>query len=225
MLVTVLGAHGRIARHLTPLLVAAGDEVRGVIRNPDHADDVKTDGAEPVVCDLEHARPEEVDAALAGSDAVVFAAGAGPGSGAARKTSMDRDGAIAAVDSARRQGIARFVVISAMGTDHPPTDDDVFSVYLRAKADADAAVRAAGLDHAILRPGALTDDPPTGRVSLARHVAPGAVPRADVAAVVAALVHDTSSTARTVELVGGDTPVAEAVAALSSSTPRDDAGS
>jgi uncharacterized protein YbjT (DUF2867 family) len=109
-----------------------------------------------------------------------------------------------------------------MGTDHPPTDDAVFSTYLRAKAEADEAVRAAGLDHTIVRPGALTDDPPTGSVELARHVAPGAVPRADVAAVLAELVHDASSAARTVELVSGATPVAAAVAAVSARVPRDD---
>ncbi len=222
MLVTVLGAHGRIARHLTRLLVARGDTVRGVVRNPDHVDDVRGDGAEPVVCDLERAGPEEVDAALAGSDAVVFAAGAGPGSGAERKVTMDRDGAVRAADSARRSGIDRFVIVSAMGTDHPPADDDVFSTYLRAKAEADDEVRAAGLDHTIVRPGALTDDPPTGAVHLARHVAPGAVPRADVAAVLAELVHDASSASRTVELVSGATPVAAAVAAISAEVPRDD---
>lgn len=225
MRITTLGAHGQIARQLTRLLVAGGDEVRGVVRNPDHVDDLRADGAEPVVCDLESAGPAELDAALAGSDVVVFAAGAGPGSGAARKDSLDRDGAVKAVDSARRLGIDHFLMVSAMGTDDPPTDDEVFSIYLRAKAAADEAVRAAGLDHVIVRPGALTDDPATGRVRLARHVEPGSVPRADVAAVLAALVHDPSAVARTVELVSGDTPVVEAVAALSADVPRDDAGS
>lgn len=221
MLVTILGAHGQIARHLTRLLVARGDDVRGVIRNPDHADDLRADGAEPVVCDLEHAGPEQVDAALVGSDAVVFAAGAGPGSGAARKDALDRDGAVRAVDSARRLGIDRFVMVSAMGTDDPPTDDDVFSVYLRAKAAADDAVRQAGLDHTILRPGRLTDDEPTGRVTLARTVPGGAIGRADVAAVLAEVVHDPSTAGRTMELVAGDATVAEAVAAVSGAIPRD----
>ncbi|QXC62187.1 NAD(P)H-binding protein [Aquihabitans sp. G128] len=221
MLVTILGAHGAIARHLTRSLAAVGDQVRGVVRNPDHHADLVADGAEPRVCDLETADDAAIDAALAGSDVVVFAAGAGPGSGAARKEALDRDGAIRAADSAVRLGIARFLVVSAMGTDDPPADDEVFSVYLRAKADADAAVRRAGLDHTIVRPGGLTDDPPTGHVALARHVAPGSVPRADVAAVLAALVHDPASAGRTVELVGGDVPIAEAVAALAGSVEPD----
>ncbi len=221
MLVTILGAHGQIARPLTRLLVERGDQVRGVVRNPDHADDLRADGADPVVCDLEHAGPEEVDTALAGSDVVVFAAGAGPGSGAARKDSLDRDGAVRAVDSARRQGIDRFLIVSSVGTDDPPQDDEVFSVYLRAKAAADDAVRAAGLDHTIVRPGHLTDDPPTGLVRLARHVGDGSVSRGDVAAVLTELVHDASSAGRTVELVAGDDPVAEAVAAISAQVARD----
>lgn len=222
MLITILGAHGQIARHLTPLLVAHGRTVRGVIRNPDQGDDLRADGAEPVVCDLEAADPEQIDEALTGSEAVVFAAGAGPGSGAERKDSLDRDGAVKAVESARRLGIARFVIVGSMGSDDPPTDDETFSVYLRAKAAADDAVRAAGLDHTIIRPGALTDDPATGSVNIARHVERGSIPRADVAAVIAELIDDASTGSRTFELVGGDVPIATAVERISAEVPRDD---
>jgi len=214
MLITIFGAHGQIARQLTRMLVADGDEVRGVIRNPDHLDDVEADGATAIVCDLEHAPPSDVDKAVSGSDAVVFAAGAGPGSGSARKDSMDRDGAIAVVESVLRCGGVRFVMVGAMGTDRPPADDEVFSVYLRAKAAADEAVRNSGLDHVIIRPGGLTNDPPIGSVDLARHVDPGAIPRGDVAAVLAAVLHDPSLGNRTVEVVSGSTPIADAVAAL-----------
>ncbi|CAN5611486.1 SDR family oxidoreductase [soil metagenome] len=221
MMITIVGAHGSIARQLTRLLVTKGDRVRGLVRNPDHVGDLVADGADPVVCDLEDADPGAVDEGLSGSDVVVFAAGAGPGSGAARKVTVDRDGAVKVADACRRLGIARLLVVSAMGTDDPPTDDEVFSVYLRAKADADDAVRAAGLDHTIVRPGALTDDPATGSVTLARHVEAGAIPRADVAAVLAELAHDASSAGRTVELVSGPTAVADAVAAVSSTVARD----
>ena len=222
MLVTILGAHGQIARLLTPLLVARGDTVRGVIRNPDQAGDLRADGADPVVCDLESAGPEAVDGALTGSDAVVFAAGSGPGSGAERKGSMDRDGAVSAIDSARRLGIDRFVMVSSMGTDDPPTDDETFSTYLRAKAAADEALRAAGLDHTILRPGALTDDGPTGSVQVARHVERGSIPRADLAAVLAALLGDDSTARRTIEVVSGNVDIASAVDRISAEVPRDD---
>jgi len=213
MTVAIIGGHGQVARHLTRLLVARNTAVRAVIRNPDHRADVEADGATAVVCDIEDSEAD-VAGALGDSDAVVFAAGAGPGSGPERKVSVDQRGVEVTLAAAREAGIDRYVVISAMGTDDPPGDDEVFSVYLRAKAAADAAVRAAGVAHTIVRPGRLTDDPGTGHVTLARHVAPGAIPRADVAAVVADALADPGTIGHTVEVVGGPTPIAEAVAGV-----------
>src|SRR5215207_11200464 len=155
--VAIAGAHGQIARALTRLLAARGDRVRGLIRNPAHADDVREDGAEPVLLDLESASAEDVSAALEGADAVVFAAGAGPGSGAARKMTVDRDGAIALVRAAEAAGAGRFVIVSSVGAESPPDGDDVFSAYLRAKAEADQAVMASDLAWTVVRPGPLTD--------------------------------------------------------------------
>jgi uncharacterized protein YbjT (DUF2867 family) len=219
MHVTIAGAHGNIARLLAPQLVARGDRVRGIIRNPDHAADIEAGGAEPVLCDLEHATDAEVDAAVTGTDAIVFAAGAGPGSGAARKWTVDHGAARKLVDAAGRLGIRRYVMVGAMGTDDPPQDDEVFSVYLRAKAQADEDLRAAGLDHTIVRPGGLVDDPAQGRVAVGRHVAPGRVTRADVAALVAAVLPEPGTYGRTFELVQGDTPVDEAVGVIEAILP------
>lgn len=215
MRVAIAGGHGRIARLLHPLLVARGDEVRALIRDPDQADDVRRAGAEPVACDLERASADEVAAAIAGCDAVVFAAGAGPGSGAARKRTMDLGGALLLIEAARRAGVPRYVMVSAMGAasaPERPSDEDVFGVYLRAKADADAALLASGLECAIVRPGRLTDEPPTGRVTLGPGLPRGAIPRADVAAVLAEVLHAGRPARATFDVVAGDTPVAEAVA-------------
>ncbi len=213
MIVAVIGGHGQIARHLTRLLVARGNAVRAVIRNPAHAADVEADGAEALVCDLEDTSVD-LDVALAGCDAVVFAAGAGPGSGAARKHTVDRDGATRTVGAAERTGVRRLVVISAMGTDDPPTDDEVFSIYLRAKADADRIALASSLDVTIVRPGRLTDDEGTGHITIGRHVPAGAIPRADVASVVADVLAEPGSVGHVVEVVGGPTPIPEAVAEI-----------
>jgi nucleoside-diphosphate-sugar epimerase len=210
--VVIAGAHGKVGRHLTRLLTARGDQVRGLIRNSAHADDVIADGATAVVCDLESAPDEDVDEAVGGATAIVFAAGAGPGSGAERKWTVDYGAAKRLVEAAQRLGIGRYVMVSAMGTDDPPPDDEVFSVYLRAKAQADEELRAAGLDHTIVRPGVLTDDPGTGLVQLARHVSRGQIPREDVAAVVAEVLATPGTAQRTFELVGGDTPITDAVA-------------
>lgn len=212
--IAIAGGHGQIARHLTRLLVAEGHTVRGLIRNPDHADDLVADGATPVVVDLESSPDAELDDAVSGADAVVFAAGAGPGSGAERKETVDHQAAVRLIGAAHRTGIARYVMVSAMGTDDPPRDDEVFSVYLRAKAAADGALAESGLDHTIVRPGRLTDDEPTGRVALARHVSRGEVTRADVAAVLMAVLLEPATIGHTVEVVGGDTPIPDALAGL-----------
>lgn len=210
MLVTVVGGHGQVARRLTRLLVGRGHEVRALVRNPDHLADVEADGATGVLCDLEDPATD-VEGALAGADAVVFAAGAGPGSGAARKATVDRDGVVRTVAAAEAAGVGRYVVVSAMGTDDPPDDDEVFSAYLRAKAEADRVAMGSGLAVTVVRPGSLTDDPGTGHVTLGRHVDPGAIPRDDVAAVVAHVVVDPATAGHVVEVVGGPTPIPVAV--------------
>ena len=212
--VVIAGAHGQIARLLTPRLVARGDRVRGLIRNPDHASDLQADGAEPVVCDLEHADDAAVAEVVAGADAIVFAAGAGPGSGAARKWTVDHGAAKKLIDAAVAGGVRRYVMVGAQGTDDPPQDDEVFSVYLRAKTQADQDLRAAALDHTIVRPTGLTNAPGTGLVHVDRHVPRGQVSRDDVAAVVAAVLADDATIGRTVELSSGTTPIAEAAAAI-----------
>ena len=171
--IAVVGAHGKVARRLTRRLAQRGDRVRGLVRNPDHTADVEADGAEPVLHDLEADAVADLAARIRGADAVVFAAGAGPGSGAPRKETVDYGGAVALLDAAREAGVARYLMVSAMGTDDPPRDDEVFSVYLRAKARADNALMASDRAWTVVRPGGLTDDPGTGRVTLARHVSRG----------------------------------------------------
>ncbi|MEU8944007.1 NAD(P)H-binding protein [Streptomyces sp. NPDC048489] len=212
MRIVIAGGHGQIALRLERLLAARGDEVAGIIRRAEQGDDLRAAGAEPVVCDLESASVEEVAAHLRGADAAVFAAGAGPGSGTARKDTVDRAAAVLFADAAERAGVRRYVVVSSMGADPSHQGDDVFDVYLRAKGEADAYVRGrAALDWTILRPGGLINDAGTGLVRLEASTGRGTITRDDVAAVLAELV-DTSATAGlTLELIGGSTPVSVAV--------------
>jgi uncharacterized protein YbjT (DUF2867 family) len=211
--VVIAGGHGKIGRRLARLLGARGDRVRGLIRNADHADDLRGDGSEPVVCDLEAAGVDDVAAAIAGADAVVFAAGAGPGSGAERKLTMDRDGAIKLLEAAQRAGAKRYVMVSSVGAESPPDGDDVFSVYLRAKADADRALVDSDADWTIVRPGMLTDDPGTGRVRVQEEPIRAEVPRDDVAAVLAAVVNESRAVSRVLYVVGGEDPIEDALVA------------
>jgi uncharacterized protein YbjT (DUF2867 family) len=211
--VAIAGGHGQIGRRLARLLAARGDRARGLIRNPDHAGDLRLDGADPVVCDLESASVSEVAEALSGADAVVFAAGAGPGSGAERKLSMDRDGAVKLLEAAQQAGVSRYVMVSSVGAENPPGDDDVFSVYLRAKAEADRALVDSDRDWTIVRPGMLRDDPGEGRARIQTEPVRAAVARDDVAAVLAAVLDEPRSVGATLYVVGGDAPVEEALAA------------
>ncbi len=211
MNVAIAGGHGQIALRLTPLLVAAGDSVTGLIRNPEHANEVRQAGASPVLCDLERAGAEEVAEAIAGAGAVVFAAGAGPGSGAERKVTMDRDGAIKLLQAAIAAGARRYVVISSVGAEDPPGGAEVFEIYLRAKAEADAAVQDSDRDWTILRPGGLTDEPGTGNVRIDTSPFRGSIPRDDVAAVVARVLHDPQANGRVLYLNSGQQPLDEAL--------------
>jgi uncharacterized protein YbjT (DUF2867 family) len=213
MRIAIAGAHGQIGLRLVRLLATRGDQVVGLIRNPDHAADVVAAGGEPVVCDLEHADTAEVAGALGAVDVAVFAAGAGPGSGPERKLTMDRDGAIKML-RATDASAARYLMVSSVGAESPPAGDSVFEVYVRAKAEADAAVTGSDRAWVIVRPGPLTNDPGTGNVRIGTEPFRDAVPRDDVAGVLAGLIADPGVDQTILYLSGGDVPIAQALATV-----------
>ena len=216
MRVVVAGGHGQVALRLERLLVSAGDTAVGIVRNADHVSDLQAAGAEALVCDLEATDLDAVAAHLEGADAVVFAAGAGPGSGIPRKQTVDRDASALMAGAAERAGVRRFVQISSMGAGAPPRPgtDETFAAYLRAKTEAEEDLRRRDLDWTVLRPGALTDAPGTGRVRLASSVPRGQISRDDVAAVIVGLLGHARGTGQTLELVAGDTPIEQALEQL-----------
>ncbi|MFI1915995.1 SDR family oxidoreductase [Nocardia sp. NPDC020380] len=215
MRIAIIGGHGQIALQLTRLLSAHGDAVRAVIRNPAHAGDVEAAGGQPVVLDVEREGADALTPVLDGVDAVVFAAGAGPGSGPERKYSVDRDGSVLLAEAAEKAGVRRFVQISTMGAGKPAAGgDESWVAYIDAKTQAENDLRARDLDWTILRPGSLGNDPAAGLVRLAANVPAGSIPRADVAAVLAELLITGGAQRQVLELVRGETPVAEAVRAL-----------
>ncbi|TQM33317.1 NAD(P)H-binding protein [Nocardia bhagyanarayanae] len=219
MRIVIAGGHGKIALLLAETLAAAGHSVSSLIRNPDHADDVAATGARPVLLDLERTELPALVDALAGADAVVFAAGAGAGSGAARKYTVDKGGSVLLADAAERAGVRRFVQISTMGAGQPPAPgtDEVWAAYIDAKTQAEDDLRARDLDWTILRPGRLLDTEATGLVTLSQYpIGRDSIARADVAAVLAALLSAPNTVRTTLALVAGDTPVADAVSAIGS---------
>jgi nucleoside-diphosphate-sugar epimerase len=212
--VAVVGGHGHIARLLHPLLLEAGHTPVALVRKQEQADRLEAEGVSTRHLDIE---ADDVDAfaeALEGCDAVVFAAGGGADGNIERKRTVDLEGSTKSVDAAKRVGVRRFVQVSAIGVDEPlPEDtDDVWRAYVEAKRDADAYLRDSGLDWTIIRPGRLTDDAPTGQVALGEDVSRGDVTRGDVAAVLAAVLEDDRAAGHQWNLVGGETPLAEAVA-------------
>jgi uncharacterized protein YbjT (DUF2867 family) len=209
--ILVAGGHGQVALRLLKLLADSGHTARGLIRRPDQAADLQAVGAVPVIGDLEN------DASLSpyvkGADAVVFAAGAGPGSGPARKRTVDLGGAVKLADAAVDQGVRRYVMVSSIGAHDPSSAGETMNAYLTAKSEADAYVTARPeLDWTIVRPGELTDDPGTGLVTVSREMGGrGPVPRDDVAAVLAACLTTPATVGVIFELFGGSTPIDEAL--------------
>ena len=212
MRIVIAGGHGKIALHLAQQLHSAGQQAVSLIRNPSHADDVTVAGGEPLILDLEKASVSELAGHLVGADAVVFAAGAGPGSTAERKLTVDRDGATLLIEAAKAAKVSRYVMISSIGADtFDPDSGEIFQVYLRAKSEADAALRDSGLDWTIVRPGGLTDEPPTGEITIGETVKRGSIPRADVAAIVVECLTGAAKGSQ-FEVVSGTTPITEALA-------------
>jgi uncharacterized protein YbjT (DUF2867 family) len=211
--ILVVGGHGKIALRLLRLLAARGHRARGLIRKPEQAADLQAVGAVPVLGDLE-VEPS-LEPYVKGADAVMFAAGAGPGSGPERKRTVDLGGAVKLTDAAVALGVPRYVMISSIGADRPEAATGSMRAYLEAKAEADRYLVASALDHTIVRPGMLTDDPGTGRVRLSTELGgQGQVPRDDVAAVLAEVLEAPNTIGIIAELFTGDVPVAEAVRSL-----------
>ena len=209
--VVVAGGHGRVGLRLLRLLAARGDRARGLIRHPEQAPDLEQAGAEPVLCDME--AEERLAPFLQGAEAIVFAAGAGPGSGPERKRTVDLGAAVKLIEAASELGIDRYVMVSSIGADRPEAGGEQMRPYLEAKAGADRALAGSGLAFTIVRPGGLTDDPGTGRVAVG-NVPGGQIPRDDVAATLAAVLDEGGTVGKAFNLVQGEAPIEEALRTL-----------
>jgi uncharacterized protein YbjT (DUF2867 family) len=213
--VVIAGAHGQIARRLTRLLAARGDRVRGIIRNPDHATDLESDGAEPVALDMEQAGEQELAEAVRGAEAAVFAAGAGPGSGPARKQTVDLGAAVKLVAACEAAGVPRYVIVSSIGAHDPASGGGSMGPYLEAKAAADEALMKSSLAWTVVRPGSLNDDPGTGRVDVSSELGRrGPIPRDDVAQILRACLDVPETAGLVFEAFAGDQEVDLAVRTL-----------
>ena len=212
--IAIVGGNGQVARHIISQLAADGHEPIALVRNPAYKHDLEQLGAHVRMLDIEQDGVDHFAASFSDCSAVVFSAGGGPDGNIERKRTVDLGGSLKSIEAAQQAGISRFVQVSAINVDRPVPDDaePVWKAYVEAKRDADAALRDSGLDWTILRPGRLTDDDGTGLVTVADKTERGDIPRADVAAVVVAVLDNPSSIGRQWDVVGGQTPVEEAVA-------------
>jgi len=215
--VAVVGAHGKIGQLLSRELSARGYRVLGVHRKPEQAEAVEATGAVSVLHDLESGTAEQLASALRSAaqgdiEAIVFTAGAGPGSGAARKATVDLGGAAQSIEAASRAGVARFVQVSFIGADDDaePTGEESWDAYRTAKKEADALLRASSLDWTIVRPGHLTDEPPSALVTIGEGLESGETSRGNVALVIATVIAEPSTIHRAIDVLDGEIPVAEA---------------
>jgi uncharacterized protein YbjT (DUF2867 family) len=213
--VVIAGGHGKVGMQALRMLAERGDRARGLIRNPDHAADLKAIAAEPVLCDLEVLDGADVAPHIQGADAVIFAAGAGPGSGPARKRTVDYGGAVKLIEAAELAGISRYLIVSTINANRPDRWSEQMRPYFQAKAEADAQLEASRLDYTIVRPGGLTDDAGTGRIEAAPNLERGGqIPREDVAATLVGCLDEPATVGKWFDLVGGETPIAEALRSL-----------
>lgn len=214
--VVIVGGHGKVALRLAEALTAQGHIVRSTIRNEAHGADVEASGAEPYLLDIESSDAEDFAEVFGDAQAIVFSAGGGGDGNAARKRTVDLEGSLKSIAGAKLAGIPRFVQVSAFGVDTPVADDasPAWRAYVDAKRDADVALRGSGLDWTIVRPGALTDEPATGRVRVGEDIPSGSISRSDVAAVIAAVLEQDSTIGTQFELTDGDQTIPDAIASL-----------
>ncbi len=213
MKVLVAGAAGKTASRIVQKLTWEGHEVRGLVRKEEQLSEVEKSGAEPALVDLEKEEAEEaVGRAVEGCDAIIFAAGAGPGSGAARKETMDYGGAVKLVEAAEKHGVRRYLMLSAMGASDPESGSEAMQPYLYAKARADERLQESNLNYTIIRPGSLTNEEGTGKIQAAPSIGHrGEISRDDVAETFVAALEAESTYRKTFEILSGDTPISEAL--------------
>jgi len=212
--VAIVGAHGKIGQLIIKHLQAQGLGAIAIVRKQEQVASLEQAGADVRLLDIESASVDQLAKMLHGADAVVFSAGAGAGSSAERKRTVDYAGSILLANAAKQAGIPRYIQVSAIGVDKPikPDVDPVWKAYLEAKRDADIELRSSGLDWTILRPGPLTDAPATGLIRLADDVGRNEISREDVALTVIAALQMPTTIGKQWELSGGSTPIRDALA-------------
>jgi len=214
----IIGGAGKIGRRLAEQAAAGGHQALALYRASSQGEELRDLGAEPVQGDLLQLQAGELAALMRGSDVVVFSAGAGGKGGTAMTDAIDGKGLELAVAAATAAQVPRFLLVSAFPeAGRGKHLSDTFENYMAVKKRADVHLAESPLDWVILRPGTLTDEAGTGRVRAGLAIPYGNIARADVAATLLALVEHPQLRRCIIELTEGQTPVVEALQALTGS--------
>ncbi len=211
--VFIIGISGAVGGLLATALTGRGDVVSGLVRREAQRADLASRGIEARIDDVGAMTPESLAAVLGGVDAVVYTAGSNGGSREVT-AAVDGEGVMTALDAARLAGVPRFVLVSVLPEawrERDLTDDEEH--YFAVKKLTDVAVSQSDLDWLVLRPSMLVDRPGSGRVALGAAQPHDEIPREDVAATLAELLHEPRIRRRVLELTAGETPIASAVRA------------
>ncbi|UOQ47681.1 SDR family oxidoreductase [Gracilibacillus caseinilyticus] len=211
MNVLVIGANGQIGTHVVQKLnTQQGTNPVAMVRKQEQVEKFQGQGIETTLVDLEGSVADIADA-MDSIDAVVFAAGSGGKTGADKTLLIDLDGAAKAVEAAVNKGVKRFVMVSAFQAHNRKNWSEQIKHYFVAKHHADRILEESTLDHTIIRPGALTNDAGTGKISIAENLEPGSVTREDVADTIIASLLSDNAVNQSFDLINGDTDIEEAV--------------
>ncbi|MFC7063672.1 SDR family oxidoreductase [Halobacillus seohaensis] len=206
MRVLVIGANGKVGKHIVSKLHKSEHEPVAMVRDPDQVPQFEEMGISSVLGNLE----KDFESAFYKIDAVIFAAGSGPDTGADKTILIDQEGAIKSVERAKHFGVHRFVMLSSMAADRPEAGPSGLKHYLYAKHRADEFLKQSGLNYTIVRPGGLTDEPGTGLVKLQEHMNKfGEIPREDVADSIVHLLSVPKAEFKSYDLISGDQSINE----------------
>lgn len=214
MKVFLIGANGQIGQRLTGLFQKDGTHtLRAMVRKEEQKEALQAAGTEAVLADLEGSA-EDIAKAAEGCDAVVFTAGSGGSTGHDKTLLIDLDGAAKAVEAAKKAGIKRFIMVSALQAHNRANWNEALKPYYVAKHYADKILEASGLTYTIIRPGGLLNDPGTGKIKAAADLERGSISRDDVANTVIAALDEPNTYEKAFDLTAGSTSVREALKQL-----------
>ena len=209
MKIFIAGATGRVGTLLTHDLLEDGHEIIAGARHPERVEE--NDRVTPVKFDL-HESVEQMTEAIKGADVTYFTAG----SGAKDLLQVDAFGAVKLMQAAEKDGIKRFVMLSALFSLEPTKwrtvkGLDGLTDYNIAKFFADNyLISNTKLDYTILQPANLTEEPGTGKIQIGEGSATSN-PIPDVAQTLADILQHDNTIGHVIMMRSGNTPIEEAL--------------